>query len=92
MFIQGDIQVVFDALYSLGVIDPVLKSDWTMTEKEMQKKRAKVRDIISSVNQCNNSFAEILKVLSAFDQEALSFLALEVARELAESQSRKTLH
>ena len=28
MFLQGNLQIVFDALYHLGVIDPVLKLDW----------------------------------------------------------------
>lgn len=28
MYLQGNLQAVFDALYHMGVIDPVLEMDW----------------------------------------------------------------
>ena len=37
MFIQGNLQVVFDALYSVGAIDPVLGMDWEIINSEMSK-------------------------------------------------------
>ena len=32
MLLQGDLQKVFDALYHLGVIDPVLEMDWSVDQ------------------------------------------------------------
>lgn len=92
MFIQGNLQNIFDALYNLGVIDPVLKSDWAVTEKEMQSKPTKVTSVITAANKSSHNVAELLQNLNKFDKESLTFLALEVAREFADFQTRKTIH
>ena len=36
MFLQGNLQNVFDALYTLGAIDPVLKKDWKQMNSEFE--------------------------------------------------------
>lgn len=88
MFIQGDLQLVFDALYSLGVIDPVLKSDWTETEAEIKKQPQKLAQIISVANACRGDLSALTHHLNQFDKQSLHFLALEVAREFVDYETR----
>ena len=35
MYLQGDLQTVFDALFHMGIIDPVLELDWTEALEEL---------------------------------------------------------
>lgn len=92
MFIQGDLQVVFDALYSIGAIDPVLGADWSKISAEMTRKPQIIRHVCEEVNSCAGDKNLILKKLLDMDQKSLEFLALEVAREFSEFQDRKELH
>ena len=49
MFIQGDLQAVFDALYSIGAIDPVLSADWTKINEAMSSKPQLVNLVFGSL-------------------------------------------
>ena len=89
MFIQGDLQTVFDALYNLGIIDPVLKADWSATEDQIKKHPKKLKDIINVTNACRGDIQALTYQLNQFDQESLHFLALEVAREFVDFETRK---
>lgn len=92
MYLQGDLQAVFDALYHLGVIDPVLKMDWN---KELDELPDHV-DVFFQAMEIANNYQEdpdaLLGHLRAFDQKTLSYLAMEVAREFADFHSRESLH
>ncbi len=55
MFIQGNLQDLFDALFDMGVIDPALKADWSVAEKEKQKKSSQFREMIQVVNSAENN-------------------------------------
>lgn len=92
MFIQGNLQVVFDALYAIGVIDPVLKMDWSEVNDEIVRDPAALEDAVNVVNSCSGDYQELLMRLKALDKKRLSFIALEVAREFAEFQDRSELH
>lgn len=92
MFIQGNLQAVFDALYTMGVIDPVLRMDWEKINSEMTANPQKVIHICQSVNACQGDQELLIKTLNAMDQKSLYFVALEVAREYSEFQDRKELH
>lgn len=92
MFIQGDLQAVFDALYTIGAIDPVLNADWTKINSEMMKKPQLVQQLCGSINACAGNKNLLVKTLLDMDQESLEFLAIEVAREFSEFQDRKELH
>lgn len=92
MFIQGDLQAVFDALYSSGVVDPILKMDWSVVSKQMEKNPIKVQKVIEQINSCSGDRDKILQQMSALDKQAIHFIALEVAREFAEFSDRQTLH
>lgn len=92
MFIQGDLQAVFDALYTIGAIDPVLHSDWEKINGEMSANPNKVHHVCSSVNACRGDRARLIEALSNMDEKSIQFIALEVAREFSEFQDRKELH
>ncbi len=92
MFIQGNLQVIFDALYAMGVIDPVLKMDWSEVNDEIVRDPAALEDAVNVVNSCSGDYQELLMRLKALDKKRLSFIALEVAREFAEFQDRSELH
>lgn len=92
MFIQGDLQAVFDALYTIGAIDPVLQADWEKINGEMNANPTKVHHICRSINSCSGDRKKIIEMLLGMDEKSVSFVALEVAREFSEFQDRKELH
>ncbi|PWU18074.1 MAG: cytochrome [Bdellovibrio sp.] len=92
MFIQGDLQAVFDALYSLGAIDPVLKEDWKQLSDEIARSPQDYCQALTLINSCAGNRDEIVQKLAAFDRKTINCIAVEVARELAEFTDRKTLH
>lgn len=91
-FLQGDLQALFDALYRVGAIDPVLKMDWKLVNDEMMKDQPKMTNAMKLVNSCGNDASKLVQELHALDAQSLSFIAVEVAREFAEFQDRKELH
>ncbi len=92
MFIQGDLQAVFDALYTIGAIDPVLHSDWEKISSEMFNQPQVVNMACDSINACSGNRQKLIETLLTMDKKALEFVALEVAREFSEFQDRKELH
>lgn len=92
MFIQGNLQAVFDALYTVGAIDPVLSADWKQISSEMQRNPEMYSKAVSAVNACGGNAQLLIEKLSSLDQQAVSFIAVEVAREFAEFTDRKDLH
>ena len=52
LHLQGDLQAVFDALYDMGVIEPVLEMDWRSRLLEMEKGSPQLRQAIIAVNEC----------------------------------------
>ncbi len=92
MFIQGNLQAVFDALYSVGAIDPVLGMDWEEINSEMSNSPQLVNRACASINACASNPALLIEVLKTLEPKLLNFVALEVAREFCEFQDRKELH
>jgi hypothetical protein len=92
MFIQGDLQAVFDALYTVGAIDPVLGMDWEKINSEMSQNPQLVYTACKSINDCAGDQKKLVQTLNSFEQKILHFVALEVAREFSEFQDRKELH
>lgn len=91
-FIQGDLQAVFDALYQFGAIDPVLKEDWRALHAEMASSPAAYLRALKQINGCKGNRQEIIKAIATLDRKVMQYIAVEVARELAEFTDRKTLH
>lgn len=92
MFIQGNLQAVFDALYTLGVIDPVLEKDWKKSFEEFPAHESNVQQAVATVNKCGGDMRRIISSLKAFDMKTLEFVAMEVAREFADFYARKVTH
>lgn len=92
MFIQGNLQVVFDALYSVGAIDPILSMDWQKINSEMMDSPQLVNKACARINECSGDLALLVETLKALEPKLLHFVALEVAREFCEFQDRKEIH
>lgn len=92
MFLQGDLQPVFDALFAVGAIDPVLKMDWNELTDEMNREPHRKKVAFSKVNSCHGDYNELVNLLYKMDSKSVTFVALEVAREFCEFQDRKDLH
>ncbi len=92
MFIQGNLQKVFDALFAMGVINPVLSMDWAPADKAKKQSSRKMAEVIHTVNETQGEVPELIQNLRKFDQESLQFLAMEVARELVDFEDRKVVH
>ncbi len=92
MYLQGNLQAIFDALYHMGVIDPVLEMDWNKALDQISDHEADFIQAISIANSCQDDLHELMDSLKKFDQKTLSYLAMEVAREYADYHSRETLH
>lgn len=92
MYLQGNLQAIFDALYHMGVIDPVLEMDWGRALDQMDAHADEFFRIVNVANRCQDDMEELMTNLKKFDQTTLSYLAMEVAREYADFHSRETLH
>lgn len=92
MYLQGDLQRVFDALYEMGVIEPLLEQDWKDAMTEMERNPSELFKIVQVVNDLQHD-PDALKVkLTTFDEKSLGYLAMEVAREFADFHSRAQVH
>jgi len=92
MFLQGDLQAVFDALYSIGAIDPVLKLDWEQVTNEMAQNPQIVMQAMETINSCAGDKTLLVQSLHMMDTRAVNYIAMEVAREFVEFQDRSCLH
>lgn len=94
--LQGDLQVVFDVLYEMGVIEPVLKMDWQAhlrgMESQVSATRLQLDDVIQQVNRCEGDAGKIREKLASLAPTTLEVLAIEVAREYANFHSRDMVH
>lgn len=92
MFLQGDLQMMFDALYTVGAIDPVLKLDWAEVTKEMMANPQILSDAFQTINGCRGDKDLLVQKLHMMDPRSVNYIAMEVAREFCEFQDRKDLH
>ena len=92
MFLQGDLQLVFDALYSVGAIDPVLKLDWSEVTREMMANPQILSDAFQTINGCRGDKDLLIQKLHMMDPRSVNYIAMEVAREFCEFQDRTELH
>ncbi len=90
-YIQGDLQVVFDALYHMGLIDPVLEMDWREVIENKDDYSYEINQVMEIVNRAQGNLDSLMVELKKFDPEVLSFLAMEVAREFADYHARGSL-
>lgn len=92
MYLQGDLQIVFDALYEMGVIEPVLKMDWQSALNEINHDPTALVQVMRIANNYQYNSADLAEKLENFDEKILGYLAMEVAREFADFHSRNEVH
>ncbi len=92
MFLQGDLQAVFDALYTVGAIDPILKMDWDQVTNDMAKNPQLVKQAMDVINACAGNQTLLVQQLHMMDTRVVNYIAMEVAREFVEFQDRNCLH
>jgi hypothetical protein len=92
MYLQGSLQAVFDALYEMGVIEPVLQMDWQSALREVNNDPDPLFEVVRIANNFQNDVAVLITKLESFDEKALGYLAMEVAREYADFHSRNQVH
>jgi hypothetical protein len=92
MYLQGNLQHVFDALYEMGMIEPVLKMDWQHAIKEIEHNPDSFHEVMSVVNTHQEDYQTLMSKLELFSEKTLSYLAMEVAREFADYHSRNEVH
>ncbi len=92
MFLQGNLQQVFDALFEMGVIEPVLEMDWSEAMQDIHHNPDSLFKIMSTVNGHQGDYADLINKLRQFEEKDLSYLAMEVAREYADFHSRNEVH
>ena len=91
MYLQGNLQIMFDALYYMGVIDPVLEMDWTDILEEIPAHMNHFSQVVGVANNYQHDVNLLMEELDKFDEKTLSFLAMEVAKEFADFHSREEL-
>ncbi|MFN8791080.1 MAG: cytochrome [Bdellovibrionales bacterium] len=92
MYLQGNLQLVFDALFTIGAIDPILKMDWSEVTRQMEEQPLRLHRACETLNDCRDDFSRMVETLKRMDSTTIHFVALEVAREFCEFQDRKSLH
>jgi hypothetical protein len=91
LHLQGDLQVVFDALYEMGVIEPVLEMDWHSGLEEINDESPRLIRAILVANSCGRDRGLLKDELGKLDESSLQILAMEVAREYADFHQRESL-
>ena len=92
MLLQGDLQKVFDALYHLGVIDPVLEMDWSVEFETMESNPLPLAEIVGVVNSSMGNYEDLMNRLMSYEEKDLSHLAIIVAKELVGFHTNKVIH
>lgn len=92
MLLQGDLQKVFDALYHLGVIDPVLEMDWSKEFQQIEEEPQHLVKIVGVVNSNVGNYQDLMGQLQTFNQKDLGHLAMVVAKELVGFHTNKVVH
>lgn len=90
--LQGDLQTIFDTLYEMGVIEPVLNMDWKSGLVELNNGSPKLIRAIRIANSCGQNRNMMRVELEKLDRSSLEILAMEVAREYADFHCREALH
>ena len=91
LHLQGDLQSVFDVLYALGIIEPVLKKDWREGLEAIEGGSPKLESAIEIVNLCKGDNRRLQDELAKLDKYSLEVLAMEVAREYTDFHTRTSL-
>jgi hypothetical protein len=92
MRLSGNLQAYYDALDEMGIIDPLLKTDWSELNTLRFLRYSDFEKLIDKMNQLNSAKEKIKKELIAYDAQMIQFFAMEVAKEYAEYHKEKQTH
>lgn len=92
MYLQGDLQTIFDALYEMGIIEPLLEKDWKEPMQQMLQNSDGLFAIMDVVNSFQGDVKELIHRLRNFEDKTIQYLAMEVAREFADFHGRGEVH
>lgn len=84
MYLQGQLQLVFDALYQMGIIQTVLKADWQPQLRDNSDYAKRLAVAAEIANSFQNDPEKLVSELEKLDAQTLKVLAMEVAREFAD--------
>lgn len=90
MYLQGHLQDWFEALYQVGVIQRMLDLDW----QDLQSYREQHQDHYAALLLQLNTLplGQKLEVLSQMSSLEQNLIALEVAYEFVQYESKQQLH
>ena len=92
MLLQGNLQHMFDALYEMGIIDPVLDKDWQKAMDNRACYESELAQAVTAANEASGDIKLLVNKLNKFKGPVLEYLAIEVAREFAEYHSQHAVH
>ncbi len=92
MKLSGDLQTYYDALDEMGIIDPLLKSDWKQLDTLRYLRFTDFEKLIFKMNQLSSTKDQIKKELISYDAQMIQFFAMEVAKEYADYHKDKQTH
>lgn len=92
MRLSGNLQTYYDALDELGVIDPLLKTDWSQLDALKLNRYSDFERLIKKMNHLTSVKDIIKKELIGYDAQMIQFFAMEVAKEYAEFHKEKSTH
>jgi hypothetical protein len=92
MKLSGNLQVYYDALDELGIIDPLLKTDWRQLDTMRVLRFTDFEKLIDRMNRLDSTKDRIKKELISYDAQMIQFFAMEVAKEYADYHKDKQTH
>ena len=92
MKLSGNLQDYYDVLDEMGVLDHLMKSDWSHLDAIKGSRSSEFNKFINIINRVGTKKEEIKKQLVSYDSQIIQFFAMEVAKEYADFQNNKLAH
>lgn len=92
MKLSGNLQAYYDALDELGIIDPLLQTDWSELDNLRLSRFHDFEKLVDKINQLDSAKDKIKRELISYDAQMIQFFAMEVAKEYAEYHKEKQTH
>ncbi|MBE8163431.1 MAG: hypothetical protein HAW63_05540 [Bdellovibrionaceae bacterium] len=89
MYLQGNLELLFNALDSMSCIDEVLQMDWQLFLNKAKRHRKECDKAVDIVNSCDSDPTKLKVALEAFPSLILKYLAIEVGLEMLECEQYK---
>ncbi|MBE8221173.1 MAG: hypothetical protein HAW60_00410 [Bdellovibrionales bacterium] len=92
MYLQGNLELLFNALDSMRCIDEVLQMDWKLFLHKAKPHKPECDKAVNIINSCDSDPIKLKKALSTFPSLVLKYLAIEVGLEMLECERYKNNH